>query len=343
MRAALLHDYGQPFSVEDVDRPTAGHGEVIVEIAAAGVCHSDLHIRAGRSQGRGSTAPPPWILGHENTGWIAELGAGVTGFEIGEPVAVHGGWGCGSCRSCLGGYEHLCNPVLWNGLGRQPGGYAEAMLVPGTRALVRLGDYDPVLAAPLTDAGLSAYSAVLKALPAITPGSVALVIGSGGLGQYAIQFLKQLSGATVMAIDLASDKRDAALTCGADYVADPQDPSIDDAITELTHGLGTSASLDFVGVASTMQLASRHVGHRGTVVIVGLADRSAPFTFVDRAREAILTTNVWGSRNQLEEVIAFARTGRITTVVEQHLLTDINLVFDRLELGAIRTRAVLIP
>ncbi len=181
MRAARLHEYDKPFQIDEVPQPEPGPGEVLVRIGGAGACHSDLHIIHGEIPG---LPPLPRILGHENAGWVETLGPGATSFEAGEPVVVFGGWGCGLCRLCLGGQEQLCDTLRWGGIG-PPGGYAEYLVVPSTRHLVRIGDLDPASAAPLTDAGLTPYRAVKRVAPTLAPGSSALLIGAGDLATWA--------------------------------------------------------------------------------------------------------------------------------------------------------------
>lgn len=161
MRAALLDDYGKPLDIREVDTPEPGPGEVLVRIGGSGACHSDLHVIDADMPMLPSL---PWILGHENAGWVEALGPGATGFDTGEPVAVYGGWGCGHCRFCASGDEQVCDVMKWSGIGR-PGGYAEFLVVPSTRHLAPIGDLEPAKAAPLTDAALTPYRAVKRSLP----------------------------------------------------------------------------------------------------------------------------------------------------------------------------------
>ncbi|MFC9553723.1 NAD(P)-dependent alcohol dehydrogenase [Rhodococcus sp. NPDC056960] len=340
MKVARLLTPGADFVIEELPRPQPGPGEVLIKIAGAGVCHSDLHIKQGGVPG----VRLPNTLGHENAGWIEEFGPGTEsrGFEIGDPVVVFGGWGCGTCRFCLGGQEQLCNTSLWSGVG-PPGGYAEFLIVPSVRVLVPTGDVDPVLAATLTDAALTPYSAVKKTLPRLVPGTSVLSIGVGGLGQYGIQFLKMLTPARVIAIDTDPAKRELASTLGADVVLDPGADDATDQIMELTRGQGAEAVIDFVGVNSTMTLGTLSVGKQGLFVLVGLAGGSVPYSFFGIAQGASLTTSNWGTRNELTEVLALAQRGALVSHIEKYPLTAINDVFNRLERGMITGRAVLVP
>jgi propanol-preferring alcohol dehydrogenase len=340
MKAARLHAPGARFVIEDLPTPVPGPGQVLIRIAGAGACHSDLHVKAGALPG----LPLPQTLGHENAGWIESFGPGAEdqGFEIGDAVVVFGGWGCGHCRFCLGGQEQLCNTLLWGGMG-PAGGYAEYLLVPSTRHLLTLGGLDPVLAAPLTDAALTPYAAVKKALPFLVPGTSSVLIGAGGHGQYGIQFLKMLSPATVIVVETDPAKRTVALSLGGDVVIDPRADGADEELRAHTGADGAAAVLDFVGIETTMALGVAAVRPQGVFVLVGLAGGSVPFSFFGVAAEASLTMSNWGSRNELEEVLALARRGDMVSNIEQHPLSAINDVFDRLDRGLIAGRAVLVP
>ncbi len=341
MRAARLHGYKEAFVVEEVADPEPGPGQALVRIAGSGACHSDLHVRSGEMAAL-PFPPFPWTLGHENAGHVAALGPGAGGFEIGEPVAVFGGWGCGLCRVCLGGEEQLCDVMRWGGIGR-PGGYAEYLVVPSTRHLVRLGGLDPVDAAPLTDAGLTPYRAVKKVMARLVPGSTVVSIGVGGLGHFGLQLLKDLTPAKVVAVDTLETKRRLATDLGADLAIDPLASDAAAEIKAFTGGEGADAVLDFVGSDTTLQTAAAAVGRKGIVVLVGLAGGSVPFSFFGLATEAELTGSNWGSRNELGELIALAGQGRLRGHIERHPLADINTVFERLERGEIEGRAVLVP
>ena len=340
MKAARLHGFSQDFVVEEIPEPEPGPGQVLVRVAGCGACHSDLHARSGGMGDR--PRPAPWTLGHESAGWVHGLGPGVHGVEEGEPVAVFGGWGCGQCGVCLTGEEQLCAVSHWCGIGAD-GGFAEYVVVPAARHLVRLGNLDPVAAAPLTDAGLSSYRAVKKVLPRLVPGSAALVIGVGGLGHYGIQHLKVLSPALVIAVDPAEHKRELAAELGADLVINPDTADAVGEIASFTASEGAAVVLDFVGTQSTLDTALAAVARKGAVVLVGLAGGSVPYSFFSMAAEAELMTSYWGTRQELREVIALAGSGLLQGRVERHPLDDINAVFERLERGDVDGRAVLIP
>src|SRR5438128_1668255 len=211
MRAARLHAFGEPLRIDEMAVPEVARDEVLIRIAGAGVCHSDLHIRTGEFP-----LPPgfelPLTLGHENAGYVEAVGPEVKSVERGDAVAVWGGRGCGSCRICRQGDEQCCNMALWVAAG----GYAELMHVPSERFLIPLDGLDPVAAAPLADAGLTPYRAIRKVLPHLYPGAAVVVVGIGGLGHMALQILKAVAPSTrIIAVDVARDRLDAALALGA--------------------------------------------------------------------------------------------------------------------------------
>jgi propanol-preferring alcohol dehydrogenase len=201
MKAVRFLEVGRPAEIVDLPKPTPAPGEVLVRIAGAGVCHSDLHVL---DEGIGIAGP--FTLGHENAGWIAALGEGVTGWKEGDPVAVYGPWGCGACHTCQTSAENYCErhatiPTYGGGLGSD-GGMAEYMIVPSARLLVPLGRLDPVTTAPLSDAALTPYHAIKTALPLLTPDATVLVLGVGGLGHMAVQILRALTPARLIAGDI---------------------------------------------------------------------------------------------------------------------------------------------
>src|SRR5947207_1129844 len=172
----------------EVEQPEPGPGEVVLAVEAAGLCHSDIHVMDWPAGTLGWSLR--FTLGHETAGTVAAVGAGAP-LSVGERVVVYGPWGCGSCRHCVRGAENYCErlaelPGRGGGLGFD-GGLAEYMRVPSARWLVPIGDLDPVQAAPLTDAGLTSYHAIASELSRLRPGSVAVVIGVGGLGHLAVQ------------------------------------------------------------------------------------------------------------------------------------------------------------
>jgi alcohol dehydrogenase, propanol-preferring len=237
MKAYQFIELQKPAELREVEVPEPGPGEVMIEIGGAGACHSDFHILEAPA---GTPTPPlPFTLGHENPGWVEKLGPRATSFAVGDPVIVYGPWGCGSRANCRVGMENYCanpGPAKPGGLGRD-GGMANYMVVPSTRFLLPLGTLDPREAAPLTDGALTSYHGVKRSIELLGPGSTAVVIGTGGLGQMAIQVLKALSAAaTVVAVDTSPAKLETAKLMGADEALESGEDAVK-RIREITDRL----------------------------------------------------------------------------------------------------------
>ncbi len=324
--------------------PEPGPGEVLVKVGGAGSCHSDLHLLELPAGARSFTLP--FTLGHENAGWVEKMGPGATGFVPGDPVVVYGPWGCGLCMNCRKGMENYCQTPgkpSPGGLGGTDGGMAEYLLVPSTRYLIPLGDLDPREAAPLTDAGLTSYHAVKRSVHLLGPGSTAVVIGAGGLGQMAIQVLRALCATTtIVAVDTSPEKLEIAKTMGADEGL----LSGDDAIThikDITKGHGAELVLDLVAVNPTLAMAARVARVLGHLTIVGVGTATLPVSFTSPPHECCVTSPFWGSIPELIEVIDLAQSGKIRMLVEQFPLERAAEAYDLLHEGKIRGRAVITP
>jgi alcohol dehydrogenase, propanol-preferring len=342
MRAIQLVQWEQPAEVVDVPTPEPGPGEVLVRVAGAGLCHSDLHLMHWPAG-----ALPyqlPFTLGHEIAGTVAALGPGAEGVEPGEPVLVYGPWGCGRCRACSVGAEHLCDgdvTARGAGLGRD-GGLAEYVVVPSPRLTVPLDGLDPAAAAPLADAGLTPYHAIRRVLDRLRPGASAVVIGVGGLGHVAVQLLKALSPARVVAVD----RRDEALEVAARSGADAALPAPGLAARELRRaagGRGAALILDCVGSDETLALAAGAVAPGGQVSVLGLAGGTFPMRFGAVPLETPVIFSNWGTREELAEVVALARAGAVELEIERVPLADVPAAYERLAAGGCRGRLVAVP
>ena len=315
MRAAVLRGVGQPLVFEQRPEPV---GPDVVDVLACGVCHSDLHVVDGAYP-----SPMPLVLGHEVTGMHAELG----------PVMVYAPWGCRNCAMCASGQEMLCPNGQEIGL-FQDGGYTERFAVSNPEYLHPLGSLDPVLAAPLACGGLTAYRAVQHVVESLRahPGSRALVLGAGGLGQFAIQYLRRLSDADVHVGDVSAGKRDRAIALGASHAADPTDLADPYDVV-----------LDFVGADSTLAAAARLVKRQGSVVVVGLFGGRIPFGLGAVPHESRWMSSIWGSNSQLGELLDLARRDPLEYTVEALPLSQANQAHDRLRRGDVDGRFVLVP
>lgn len=338
MKATRFIEVGKPIQLEELPDPSVGPTDVLVRVAGAGVCHSDLHVIDGEVNVR----QRPITLGHENAGVIEAVGEQVTDLQPGDGVAVFGAWGCGACLQCERGEDNLCLRPVFPGV-TVDGGWAEKLLVPHPRNLVKLEGLDPVIAAPLTDAALTPYRAVRKVLPRLGPGRTLTVIGVGGLGHMALQIVRALAPATqVVAVDLSEDKLALAAELGADHcVAAAGD--VGAAVKAATGGAGADAVIDFVGSDASLANAAASLAVGGKLVIVGIAGGTLGFSFWKIPLECEVTTSIWGNRQELKEVLALARRGLIQPHIERQPLEAINEVIARLHAGDVRGRVVLTP
>lgn len=339
----LLKAQTQP-EFQDVPEPHAGPGQVIVKVAGSGLCHTDFTV-ISRERSYWKEDGPPFTLGHEIAGWVEELGSGVKGFQRGEAVAVNPSWAsCGHCHMCRSGEENFClyqKAIRAPGVGYD-GGHAPYVLVPESRFLVPIGDLDPVEAAPLTDAGLTTYTAIKSALPVIYPGSTAVVIGIGGLGFYAVQLLRQLTGARIVAVATREARLKLALEYGADN-AIKSGPEAADQIREITGGIGAAFVLDCVGVNETLSTGVAVLSWRGRLCMVGAGGGSIPFDFFKEAPGAQLVTSLNGGGVALKEIVDMAALGRIKSLVDRYPLSAVKQAYDDFKQGHLVGRAMVIP
>jgi len=240
-------------------------------------------------------------------------------------------WGCGLCQWCLREDFQFCREAVSPGFERD-GGYAEAVVVPSSRFLVPLHGLDPVRAAPLADAGVTSYRAVRRATVGLPSGASVLVIGAGGLGQFAIQWLRLLSDSRVVVLDLDETKLQRAVELGADEVY------------ESTEHIGpVQAVVDLVGTNSTLSSGTRLLDPEGIFVLVGESGGSLHFKVGEVPWEASYTTSLWGSIADLRQVVGYARAGEIEWNVETMSLDNANEALDRLRTGQVSGRLVLTP
>jgi propanol-preferring alcohol dehydrogenase len=317
VRAVVLPAFHEALELEERPVPEPSDGQVLVRVLACGVCHSDLHVVEGYFSG----SPLPLVLGHEVAGEL----------ESGERVLVYTPWGCGECRFCRESEEMICPQGREAGMFRD-GGYAEYLLVPAERYIYPIGDLDPVQAAPLGCGGLTAYRAVKHALPWLRPGARALVLGAGGLGQYGIQFARLLSEAAVFAGDPSAAKQERAVELGAEAAAHPDD--VDGPF---------DAVLDFVGSEASLTRAAELVNRKGVAIVIGLFGGRIPFGLGAVPHEAHFLSSIWGSRDELGELIALAQRERIEATIDRMPLAEAQSAHDLVRAGEARGRIVLVP
>lgn len=344
MKALQYREIGAEPEVVEVETPEPGPGQVRLKVTAAGACHSDSFIMGLPADQYGWGLP--LTLGHEGVGVVDKLGDGVTGLALGESVAVYGPQGCGRCYQCAQGKENYCSRaaelgIAPPGLGA-PGSMAEYMLVPDARHLLPIGDLDPVANVALTDAGLTPYHAIKMSLPKLVPGSTAVVIGAGGLGHVAIQMLRALTPAMVIALDVSVEKLKLATEVGAHHVF-PSDGESAERVRELTHGRGATAVFDFVAIQPTLDASHDMVAVEGDVVLVGVGAGTLPSGMLAAPYDSVVRAPYWGSRSELFEVFDLSRAGLVHVETEVFSLDDAPEAYRRLHEGTLRGRAVVVP
>jgi alcohol dehydrogenase, propanol-preferring len=326
----------------DLPVPRPGPGEVLLRVLAAGVCRTDVALL--RSGGDGLALPV--TLGHEIVGEVVALGEGVVGPQRGAVVAVYELLGCGRCAACARGHDNVCRDVVPGAVGiTRDGGMADHVVAPA-RNVVALGDVDPVAAAPLTDAGMTALHAVERARPLLAPGATAVVVGIGGLGHLAVQFLRATSKVRILAVDVDRARLDFAADTGADdgVLAGPDAAQ---AIVAGNGGRKIDVVFDFVGTQETLDLAAGVTGRGGAIVVTGGGGGSLSITARMGAggapdREITMVHTFGGTRDDLLHALALAEAGRVHTHVEVFDLAAAGDALAALESGKVLGRAVLV-
>ena len=319
-----------------VPRPKAGPEQVLVRVGGAGLCRTDLEVVHGSTDTLPFTRP--FTLGHENAGWVADLGPGVDDLEPGQAVVVSAIQFCGTCEYCLAGQENHCRSLSCRGLA-QDGGFAEYM-VADRRQLVPLRTLEPKHAAPLADAGLSAYHAVSNAVRYADRSETLVMIGVGGLGSFAVQYAKALTEARVVAVDTSEQRLRSARELGADVVLDGGE-DWENGLVDLTNGRGVDAVVDFVGSSDTLHAAVRITRARGAVVVCGRSGGVLPFSRAVVKPGLLMMSSRGGSMGDLEDVVRLAEAGVSQVDIEEFSLGEVPEAIRRLQEGRLTGRAVV--
>lgn len=336
MKAAVLKGFGQALVFEDVPAPAPGPGEILLRVAACGVCHSDLHLARGEWDLLKPIVKLPLILGHEVAGAVAAVGEGVEGLAAGDAAGVpwlH--YTCGECEYCREGRETLCLKQKITGV-TVDGGFAEYLKAPATHTVKLPAGLTAVEAAPLLCAGLTVYRAIRTS--GIAAGQRLAVFGVGGLGHIAIQIAKAL-GITVAAVDVAPEKLELARACGADAAINAAEGPVHKAIKQLG---GAHVALVASGSRVAYEGALRSLRRGGTLAVVGMGPEPVPMSTVAlvSGETRIIATAV-GTRQDLREMLELAVTHGIRSRVETRPLEDVNDVLNAMERGALLGRVVL--
>jgi alcohol dehydrogenase, propanol-preferring len=345
MPAWRLTRFGTPAELMTVAVPQPARGEVLVRVGGNGLCHSDVGLMDERFG-----APPlpgwqlPFTLGHEVSGWIEEVGADVSGFSAGQPVVVVATHSDGTCSYCRNGADNNCEVSgAGRGYGRD-GGLAPFVLIHSARALIALAGLDPVTAGPFADAGATSFHAVRRVLPHLSEGSSAVVIGAGGLGSFAIQLLRELSPARVIAVDLNPDRLAYARELGAHECVAGVASDTAQSVRGLTGGQGAQAVLDFVGIDATIAAGLESVRRTGSFGLIGagMGRLERPW-FHSLPKDGEVFTFTGSTIADLRAVITLAAAGRLRNDTERFDFDQVPEAYRRLERGELLGRAVIVP
>ena len=344
-----LTGFGQALVPAEMPLPPPAGSEVLLKVLAAGVCHSDLHVQDGSIDlgndevvSFAARTRFPLTLGHETSGEVIALGPQAQGVAIGDKCLVCGWIGCGECRFCKRGEEHLCLDSRFLGISRA-GGYADHIVVPHSRYLIPLGSIDPVAAAPLACAGLTTYSALKKAGALIREEAI-VVIGAGGLGLMALEVLDIMQGKGAVVIDIDPTKRSAALAAGALAAIDPAEADADLLIRKAVGG-PIHFVLDLVGSATTAAQGFRLLDRGGKLLVVGMfgGAMSLPVPML-AIKSATIQGSYIGSPTELRELVALIQQTRMPRVpIDRRPLDAANGALSDLRAGRVVGRVVLVP
>lgn len=334
MKAAVVHAFGKPLEIREVPVPTPAYGQVLVKIAASGVCHTDLHA----AEGDWPVKPdPPFIPGHEGVGHVVAVGPGVTHIKEGDRVGVPWLYStCGHCEHCLGGWETLCEKQENTGYSVN-GGFAEYALA-DAGYVGRLPDNIGFIEiAPILCAGVTVYKG-LKMTEA-KPGQWVVISGIGGLGHMAVQYAKAM-GLNVAAVDIDDSKLNLAKRLGAEVVvnAREQDPA---AYLKKEIGGAHGALVTAVSPIAFKQ-AIGMTRRGGTIALNGLPAGEFPISIFDMVLNGTTVRgSIVGTRQDLQEALDFAGEGKVKATVSTEKLENVNAVFDRMREGQIEGRVVI--
>ena len=334
MKAAVVRQFGKPLVIEEVPVPTPGAGQILVKIAATGVCHTDLHA----AEGDWPVKPkPPFIPGHEGVGHVVAVGPGVRHIKEGDRVGVP--WlytACGHCRHCLGGWETLCEEQQNTGHSVN-GSFAEYVLADPNYVGHLPDNVSFTDIAPILCAGVTVYKG-LKVTDT-KPGDWVVISGIGGLGHLAVKYAKAM-GLNVYDVDIDDAKLDLAKSLGAALAVNARraDPAafVKKEVGGAQGGLVTAVS------PKAFEQALGMVGRGGTVSLNGLPPGDFPLSIFDTVLNGVTVRgSIVGTRLDLQEALDFARDGKVKATIATEQLENINDIFSRMHKGDIQGRIVI--
>jgi NAD+-dependent secondary alcohol dehydrogenase Adh1 len=341
MKAVRLHQYDERPMVEEVPDPKIdGPLDVIVRIGGAGLCRTDLHIIEGQWAEK-SNVSLPYTIGHENAGWVEEVGSAVTNVAPGDGVILHPFVSCGLCLDCRRGEDMHCANGRFPGIDSD-GGMSDYLLT-SARSCVKLDpSLEPADVAALADAGLTAYHAVKKAVPLLYPGTQVVVIGAGGLGHIGIQCLEALASAEMIVVDRNEAALELARSIGAEQTV-LADGSQVKHVMDLTDGKGAHVVMDFVGEQGAEAEGWEMTRRAGSHYMIGYGGTVNVPTIDVISTERNIVGNLVGTYNDLAELMVLAAQGKVTLHTRTYALDAVNEAMDDLDAGRLRGRGILVP
>jgi NAD+-dependent secondary alcohol dehydrogenase Adh1 len=342
MRAVRVHRYHEDPRIDEIEEPAiTGPLDVVVKIGGAGVCRTDLHILEGQ-WAEVQNPQLPYVIGHENAGWVHAVGEGVTNVAVGDTVILHPQPSCGLCPACRAGRDMQCDDAFFPGLSDDDGGMAEYLRTTA-RACVKLDPgTDPADVAALADAGITAYHAVRKALPLLPPGTTAVVQGAGGLGHIGIQCLAALTAARIVVVDRNPDALKLAEQIGA-HATVAADGDHVDAVRDLTGGRGAHVVFDYVAEQGAEMDGWNMTAPDGSYYVIGYGGELRIPTLDIIASERSIVGNIVGTYTDLAELMVLAQAGKVSLHTQKYPLDQAVDALHDLDAGRVRGRAILVP
>ena len=349
MKSAQIIEPNKPLQINEIVLPNPNGNQVIIKVKSTGVCHSDLHLwEGGYDTGDGFMKVTdrgvkfPVTPGHEVVGTVEQIGDSVEGVNIGDLVLIYPWIGCEQCPTCENGDTNLCESPKSLGV-FQNGGYAEYVLVPDSKFLAKINNLDPDAAASLACSGLTAFTAIKKAL--VNKPENILIVGAGGLGLMGVQIAKALTNSNIICADLDDEKLNSAKKLGATHIVNTKEPDAIKEIMSICNEKGVDSIIDFVNAPPTVKMDLSIIRKRGNIVLVGLFGGSVDLSLVSIPLKAITIQGAYtGSYNDMIELIQLAESGVINPIVSKHYtLDEANIALEDLKNRKIIGRAVINP